>query len=104
VEGWSTLGTLESVAVLGLSVGFIDAYNTVILQVWYHSIDMHFIMLHAKFEDGSSISVSKDKATRYKILHLEIEKNPKTKTARPLYFKPRFFFQTLVPTQAELPR
>jgi hypothetical protein len=59
-----TLGPLESVAVVGLSGEFREAYNTGILQFWYLSIDIHFIVFHVEFEDELSISVMKYTATR----------------------------------------
>jgi hypothetical protein len=68
------LGPLETIAILGLDVVLKDSYGTDILQIWYHSIDIHFILLHVKFEDGSSISFLKNRATRYKNLELEIVK------------------------------
>jgi hypothetical protein len=68
-----TLRPLELVAVLGLSVVFREANHTNILPFRYHSIDIHFIFLHVKFEDGLSISGLKNKATRRKNCKLEIE-------------------------------
>jgi hypothetical protein len=65
---------LESVAILGLNVALTGAYNTDVLQVWYRSIDIHFILFYVKFEDGLSTSVLNTEATRLKKLHLEIEK------------------------------
>jgi hypothetical protein len=59
------LRPLESVAVLRLDGEFRDAYNTGMLHVWYLVIDMHFILLHVKFEGGLSISILKTKATRH---------------------------------------
>jgi hypothetical protein len=70
----TTLGLLESVAVLGLCVAFKEAYNTGTLQVWYPSIDIPFVVLHLKFEEGLSISVLKNRATRHINLQLEIGK------------------------------
>jgi hypothetical protein len=66
VDEWPTLGPLESVAVLKLSVVLREGYNTNILQFWYQSLDIHFILLHVKFKDTSFISVSKNRAARYK--------------------------------------
>jgi hypothetical protein len=54
-----TLEPLESVAVLGLRVAFKDVYSTDILQVWYHSIDIHFFFIHVQFEDWLSIQFLK---------------------------------------------
>jgi hypothetical protein len=59
----SSLGLLGSGAVLRLSVVFTDTYDTCILQVWYISIGMHFILLHVEFEDGLSLSGLKYRAT-----------------------------------------
>jgi hypothetical protein len=69
------LKPLEPAVVLKLNVVLKETYGTGLLQVWYLLIDRHFILLHVKFEDGSSISVLKNTATR-----------PLT-----YYFKPRFF-------------
>jgi hypothetical protein len=49
-------------------------YSTRILQFCYPSVDMCLILLHVEFEDGLSISVLKDRATRYERLELEIVK------------------------------
>jgi hypothetical protein len=59
VDVLPTLGPLESIAVLGLSVAIREAYSTGILYVWYHSTDIRFILLHVQFEDGLSSSVLK---------------------------------------------
>jgi hypothetical protein len=40
------LKPLESGAILGLYVVPREAYNTGILQVWYLSVYIHFILLH----------------------------------------------------------
>jgi hypothetical protein len=66
-----TLGPLESVANLGLSVVFREPYSASILQFWYILIDIRFILLHVEFEEGLSISVVKNRATRYEKLQLE---------------------------------
>jgi hypothetical protein len=50
---------LQSVAVLGLVVVLVDAYNTELLEVWYLSIDIHFILFYVEFESGLSASVLK---------------------------------------------
>jgi hypothetical protein len=98
VDHYRRLGPLESVAVLALDVGFREAYNTGILQVWYHLIDIHFSILHVKFEDRLSISLLKNKATRTKNVELEIVKFLKrvkgVKPTRP--FSKLRFFPTLV--------
>jgi hypothetical protein len=69
----TNFGFLESDAVLGLNIVFRESYNTDILQVWYHSTDIHSILSHVEFEDGLFISILKNRATRHKILQLEIE-------------------------------
>jgi hypothetical protein len=56
-----TFGPLEKTAVLELNVVFKKEYDTYILQVWYFSIDIHFILLHKKFGNGLSISVLKNR-------------------------------------------
>lgn len=53
-----TSRTLESAAVLRLCVELTEAYNIIILQVWYLYIDIHFVLLHVEFDDGLSTSVS----------------------------------------------
>lgn len=53
---------------------FTEAYNIFILRVWCLSIDSHFALPHVEFEDGYSISVLKNRATRHKKLQLEFEK------------------------------
>jgi hypothetical protein len=84
-----TLGPLESVAVLGFSVAFTDAYNTGILPFYYHSVDIHPVMLQVEFEDGLSISVLENRPLTPKSIQLKIEKFPKksmcSKAAHPLF-------------------
>jgi hypothetical protein len=80
------LGPLESVTVLGLGVVFREAYVIGIFQIWYRSIDIHFILLHVKFEYGLFISVMQNRAIRHKNLQLEIEKFLKKSSRRPLFF------------------
>jgi hypothetical protein len=74
VDELSILGLLELVAVWGLSAVFREAYNTSMLQQRYHSIDIHFILFHVKFEVGLSILVWKNRATCHKNRQLEIVK------------------------------
>jgi hypothetical protein len=69
-----TLGPLETIAILGLRVVLKGAYSTDILQVWYHSIGIHFILLHVVFEDELSISFWKNRTTCHKNLELKIVK------------------------------
>jgi hypothetical protein len=87
-----TLGSLELVALLGLNVAFIGAYSTDILQFWYHSIDIHSILLYVEFEDGLSISILKIRATHPKKLQLEIKKFLKKSKCRhpPIFSNPAF--------------
>lgn len=59
---------------LKLNVVITDTCDISILQFWYHSIDMHFIMFHVDFDDGPSISDLENKATRRKKVQLEIVK------------------------------
>jgi hypothetical protein len=72
VDRLPTLGPLESFAILRLGVAIRDAYSTYMLQVLYLLIDMHYILLYVKFEDGLSISVLKNNAIRHNSLQLEI--------------------------------
>jgi hypothetical protein len=74
MDEWPPLGALESVAILGLSVVFREEYSTAKSQIWYHSVDMHFVLFHVKFEDGLIISVWEKKATCHKYLQLENQK------------------------------
>jgi hypothetical protein len=60
------LKPLESGAILGLYVVPREAYNTGILQVWYFSVYIHFILLHMEFENGLSVSVSDNRPTHHK--------------------------------------
>jgi hypothetical protein len=60
-----SLEALESVAVLGLSVVFREAYSTSTFHVWYLLLDIHFILLHVEFEGGLSMSVMKNRVTRH---------------------------------------
>jgi hypothetical protein len=62
----TNLGLLESVAVLRLCVVFREAYNTGILLFSNTSIDIHFDLVHAKFEEGLYISILKKRATHLK--------------------------------------
>jgi hypothetical protein len=83
-----TLGSLESVADLGINVALKDEYDTCILQFWYLLIDMHFILLHVEFEDGLSVSFLKNKATCHKKLQLEIDKGSKKGQLGSLFLSP----------------
>jgi hypothetical protein len=89
------LRPLEFIAVLRLCAVFREAYSTFILHVWYHLIDMHFIIIYMEFEDELSISVLKTRAIYHKHLHLEIVKFLKRsnlfKGRLPLDFTPRLF-------------
>jgi hypothetical protein len=83
------LGLLETIAILGLGVVLKGAYSTGMLQVWYHSIGLHFILPMLEFEDGLSMSVLINRATRYKNLDLEVVKFLKKSNVfkrRPLHF------------------
>jgi hypothetical protein len=71
------LSSLESVAVLRLGVVLSRTHDPGILQIWYHSIDIHFTLFHVKFKDGLSISGLKNKAARQQNLQLEILKSLK---------------------------
>jgi hypothetical protein len=90
VDKIHTLGCRETIAILKLSVVLKDAHSTDILQVWYHSIGIHFILLHVKIEDGLSISVLKNRATCHKNLELEIVKVLKKSNAARLFHTPLF--------------
>jgi hypothetical protein len=67
VDERSTLGSLESVAVLEVCVVFGAVTSTGILLFWYLSVAIHFIIIHVQFDDGLSISVLKIRATHHKI-------------------------------------
>jgi hypothetical protein len=73
-DEWPSLRVLESAAVLGFCVVFTHAYSIDILQFLYISIDMSCIFFLIEFEYELSISVKRERATRYKNLELEIEK------------------------------
>jgi hypothetical protein len=60
------LWPLETVADSRLGVVFREAYSTGILQVWYLSIDVYFILFHMEFEDGLSILVFENRAAYHK--------------------------------------
>jgi hypothetical protein len=60
------LGALESAALLGLPEVFIDAYNIESLFSWSALIDIGCVLLHAKFKDGLSIPVLRNRAILYK--------------------------------------
>jgi hypothetical protein len=45
----------EISAVLRLHVVLREAYSMGRIQIWYHSIDIHFIVSHVKFEYGLSV-------------------------------------------------
>jgi hypothetical protein len=64
VGGLPSLWLLESVAVLGLSVVFREAYNAGQLYLWYRVVDIHSILLHVEFANELSILVLKNEATR----------------------------------------
>jgi hypothetical protein len=90
-----TLGLLEQVAVLELSIVFREAYNISILHVWYLSIDIHCILLHVDFEDMLFITVLRNRATRYKLRSWEIEnisKKPMVSNPDTLHFFKLFVF------------
>jgi hypothetical protein len=55
-------------------VAFRGAYSAGMLQIGHSSIDMYSIPLHVEFENGLSISVMKNKATRNKNVPMEIVK------------------------------
>jgi hypothetical protein len=78
----------------GLNVVFANPLNTDTLQVWYASIDTHFLLLYVKFENKLSISVLRNKAARttgnLKGLKKKKKKKKKSRTsstsARSLHF------------------
>jgi hypothetical protein len=82
VGGLPTLWALKLIAVLGLGGEFREARNISIL----HSIDIHSILFHVKFEDGLSISVMNNRVARPKNLRAV---SKKSQDVRPLHFKPR---------------
>jgi hypothetical protein len=92
VEELSILRPPELVADLGLSVVSRAVYSTGILQIWYLTIDIHFILFHVEFEDRLSTTVLNNRATRPRNSPLEIEKILK-KVKSPAHFisHPAFF-------------
>jgi hypothetical protein len=79
---------LEPVAVLGQSVVFREAYNTNLLQFLYRLIDIHFVLFHVRFDNGLSISISRDRETCSKNLQLG---NRKVKSQMSSKAPPGFF-------------
>jgi hypothetical protein len=73
------LGLSEPAAVLELNEEFREAYSKDIVQVWYPSIDINFILFHVEFEDGLFILIWRERATRYKNWGLKIVKILKNK-------------------------
>jgi hypothetical protein len=65
VDEWPTFEPLESLPV-ELSVSFREACSTGILQIWYLLIDIHFILLQLKFEDGFLILILKNMTIGHK--------------------------------------
>jgi hypothetical protein len=59
---------------LELNVEFREAYSTRIAHIWSPTIHINCILFHVEFEDGLSISVLKDRATRHKNVQLKIIK------------------------------
>lgn len=59
---------------------FADAYSIDRFQFWYPPIDMDYNMLHVKFEDGLSISYSRNGTTRYKISQWKSRQVSKSQT------------------------
>jgi hypothetical protein len=57
-----------------LQMGTTNVSHIKTICYWYLSIDMNCVPLHVKFEDGPSISTSRNGATTDKKLKLEIEK------------------------------
>jgi hypothetical protein len=89
VDTLPILGLLEPVAVLELRVVLREAYSTGTLQVWYLSIDMHFILLHINFEKELSISFLRNRATRPKMYEKKpnVFKRPTHFVSHPAFFK-----------------
>jgi hypothetical protein len=99
-----TSGILKVVAVLGLGVVVREAYNTCILQFWHLSIDMHFILSYVEFENGLSISVSKNKAACHKKSTTRNRKVSKKNQLRSKTARPVLFQEIWCTCMSELPR
>jgi hypothetical protein len=82
---------VESVAVFELCVALTGAYGIYILHFLYLAINVPCILFHANFEDGLSVFILRDSATRYKNLEMESRKFYKVE-----HFQtpPSLFFQT----------
>jgi hypothetical protein len=91
VDKLPTLGPLESIAILRLNVVFREVCNAGRLQIWHLFIDMHLILLRVGFEDGSSISVWKTRATRHNNHTTENRKVLKKSTRQPTSFHTPLF-------------
>jgi hypothetical protein len=94
VDELLTLGPLESPAVWRVSEEFSEAYNTDILQVWYHSIDVQLVLSHVKFGAVLFISILKNRATHHKHLQLGIENFSKSQVQPPTLFHTPLFFKS----------
>jgi hypothetical protein len=57
---------LELAAFLGFNIVFKEAYSKGIPHFWYLWMDIRFVLPYVQFDNGFSISVVKNKATRYK--------------------------------------
>jgi hypothetical protein len=75
---------------LALFVAFTDTYDIRILQVWYLSIDIQFIVIHVEFEDVLSVWVWRERATCYQNWELRdlkfLKRHTFLKAACPLLF------------------
>jgi hypothetical protein len=56
------LRAFESVAVWELCVAWMDAYNVGRARFWHRVIDMDYILFRVQFQDGSSISLLRNRA------------------------------------------
>jgi hypothetical protein len=63
----------KTVAVLGLCVMLMGAYNQGIVRSWYRSMHIHCTLLNVKLGDGLTISVLRNSQTHYKSLEFEID-------------------------------
>jgi hypothetical protein len=80
------LVSLQSVVVLELSLVFSGAYKVNILRILYRSVDTHCILFRVEFEDGSSVSVLRNRATCYKKFTAGNRRFLKRSNACPLTF------------------
>jgi hypothetical protein len=80
------LKPLESVAGAGFSGKFRKAYNIDMLQIYYSSKDIHSTLFYVEIESGLTISVLRDRTTRYKNFELGNQSEKKSLQRPPNLF------------------